>query len=181
MRNSLSTEELPSATRLQHKVGVNCCLPASWKEVSFYCIIQISFQSFNSVLQEEAEAYFCPTWVLTSFQEFTELQVVFPRSSVGKESACNAGDPGLIPGSRRSPEEGNSYPLQYFCLENSIDRGSWQATVHRVTKSQTWETNTFTYLVLKHQNIKILCFKFKYKRLFYSFDYICCFYQINIW
>ena len=61
----------------------------------------------------------------------------FPRSSVGKESACNVGDPGSIPGLGRSPGEGNGKPLQYSCLENSMDREAWWATVHRVTKSQT--------------------------------------------
>ena len=86
--------------------------------MSFYCIIQISFQSFNSILQEEAGAYFCPTWVLTSFQEFTELQVGFPHSSVGKEFACNARDLGLISGSGRSLGEGTGNPFQYSCLEN---------------------------------------------------------------
>ena len=86
--------------------------------MSFYGIIQISFQSFNSILLEEAEAYFCPIWVLTSFQEFAELQVGFPHSSVGKEYACNAGDLGLIPGSGRSPGEGTGNPLQYSCLEH---------------------------------------------------------------
>ena len=49
-----------------------------------------------------------------------------------KESAYNAGDRALIPGSGRSPGEGNGNPLQYFCLENSMDRGAWQATVHTV-------------------------------------------------
>ena len=61
----------------------------------------------------------------------------FPSSSVGKESACNAGDVGLIPGSGRSPGEGNVIPLQYFCLENSMDRGAWWATVHGIAKCQT--------------------------------------------
>ena len=56
----------------------------------------------------------------------------FPGGSEGKESACNAGDPGLIPGLRRSPGEVNGYPLQYPCLENSMDRGAWGATVHWV-------------------------------------------------
>ena len=60
----------------------------------------------------------------------------FPHSSVGKESTCNAGDPGLIPGSGRSPGEGNSntysIPLQYSCPESPIDRGAWQ--VHGVTR-----------------------------------------------
>ena len=58
----------------------------------------------------------------------------FPHSSVSKESACNAGDPGSIPGLERSPGEGNGSPLQYFCLENPMDRGAWQATVHGVTR-----------------------------------------------
>ena len=54
----------------------------------------------------------------------------FPHSSVGKDSACNGGDPGLISGSGRFPGEGNGNPLQYSCLENPIDRGTWQDTVH---------------------------------------------------
>ena len=58
----------------------------------------------------------------------------FPHSSVGKESAYNAGDPGLIPGSGRSPGEGNGNPLQYSCPENPMDRGAWQASVHGVTR-----------------------------------------------
>ena len=62
--------------------------------------------------------------------------VSFPSSSDGKASACNAGDLCLIPGSGRSPGEGNGNPLQYSCLENSMDRGAWQATVHGVAKSQ---------------------------------------------
>ena len=61
----------------------------------------------------------------------------FPGSSDGKESACNAGDPDSIPGSGRSPGEGNGTPLQYSCLENPMDRGAWWAIVHGVTKSQT--------------------------------------------
>ena len=54
----------------------------------------------------------------------------FPHSSVGKESACNAGDLGSIPGLGRSSGEGNGNPLQYSCLENPMDRGAWWATVH---------------------------------------------------
>ena len=52
----------------------------------------------------------------------------FPGGSVGKESACNVGDLGSISGLGRSPGEGHSYPLQYSGLENSMDRGAWQAT-----------------------------------------------------
>ena len=59
----------------------------------------------------------------------------FPgSSSEGKQSACNAGDLGLIPGSGRSPEEGNGNPLQYSGLENPMDIEAWQATVHRVAE-----------------------------------------------
>ena len=58
----------------------------------------------------------------------------FPCRSVGKESAYNAGDLGLIPGSGRSPGEGNGNPLQYSCLQNPMDRGAWWATVHGVTR-----------------------------------------------
>ena len=56
----------------------------------------------------------------------------FPRNSVGKESACRAEDLGSIPGSGRSPGEGNGNPLQYPCLENPMDRGAWGAAVHGV-------------------------------------------------
>ena len=54
-----------------------------------------------------------------------------------KESACNAGDPGSIPGTGRSPGEENGNPLQYSCTANPVDRGAWWATVHGVAKSQT--------------------------------------------
>ena len=59
------------------------------------------------------------------------------EGSEGKASACNAGDLGLIPGSGRSPGEGNDNPFQYSCLENSMARGAWQAIAHEVAKSQT--------------------------------------------
>ena len=55
----------------------------------------------------------------------------------GKEFACNAGDMGSMPVSERSPREGNGNPLQYSCLGNPMDRWSWWATVHEVTKSRT--------------------------------------------
>ena len=61
----------------------------------------------------------------------------FPGGSDGKESAYSAGDLGSIPGSGRALGEGHGNPLQYSCLENSMDRGARQATVHRVAKSRT--------------------------------------------
>ena len=70
----------------------------------------------------------------------------FHCGSDGKESACNTRDPGLIPGLGRFPTEGNGNPLQYSCLENSIDRGAWWAIVHGVTKSRTRLSDyTFNY------------------------------------
>ena len=64
----------------------------------------------------------------------------------GKESTCNAGDLGLIPVSGRSPGEGNGNPLQNSCLENSTDRGAWQATVHRAAKSLFLSYLNISYL-----------------------------------
>ena len=62
----------------------------------------------------------------------------FPDGSVGKESACNAVELGLIPGSSRSSGGGHGNPLQYPCLESPMDRGAWWAIVHGVSKSWTW-------------------------------------------
>ena len=64
----------------------------------------------------------------------------FPGSD-GKESVCNAGDLGSIPGFGRSPGERNGHPPQYSCLENSMDIGAWRAIIHRVAKSWTQLSN----------------------------------------
>ena len=80
----------------------------------------------------------------------------FPGGSVGKESACkagDAGDAGSIPGSGRSPGGGHGNPLQYFSLENPMDRGAWQAMIHRVTKSQT-QLNRLS--IAQHRNRKAI-------------------------
>ena len=69
------------------------------------------------------------------------MMMGFPVSSDGKESTCNAGDPGSISGQVRSPGEGNGNPLQYSRLENPMDRGAWWATIHGVTKSWTQFSN----------------------------------------
>ena len=63
----------------------------------------------------------------------------FPGSSDGKESACNTGDPDSIPGPGKSPGEGHDNPLQYSCLENSMDRGAWKAKVHGHKESDMTE------------------------------------------
>ena len=74
--------------------------------------------------------------LVQNFFSFT-LYICPHGGSDSKESICSAGDLDLIPVSERSPGEGNGSPLQYSCLENSMDRGAWQATVHGVAKSRT--------------------------------------------
>ena len=83
-------------------------------------------------------------WLPAPFKKKKEKGVEgsFSPGSDGKESACSAGDPGSIPGSRRSPGEGNGNLLQYSYLENSMDRGAWLATVHGITGSDTTEPLT---------------------------------------
>ena len=78
----------------------------------------------------------------------------FPGGSDGKVSACSAGDPGSIPGSGRSPGEGNGKPLQYSCLENPMDRETWRATAQRVTKSQKplKRLSTHAYRIIKMES-----------------------------
>ena len=63
-------------------------------------------------------------------EELLYMSLDFPSSSNGKESACSVGDLGSIPGLERTPGEGHGNPLQYSCLDNSMDRGAWQSTVH---------------------------------------------------
>ena len=95
-----------------------------------HCLLKKTLSSLLAILWNSAF-----NWMYLS------LSSGFPGGSDGKESTCNAGDPGLIPGLGRSPGEGNGYPFQYSCLKNSMDRGHWWATVHRVTKDMTeWLT-----------------------------------------
>ena len=76
----------------------------------------------------------CTSFVSELYQELSPT-LGFSGGSDAKESAYHVGDPGLIPGSGRSSGEGNGYPFQYSCLENSMDRGAWWATVHGFPKS----------------------------------------------
>ena len=75
----------------------------------------------------------------SAFHILSRLYLDFPGGLDGKVSACNAGDLGLIPGSGRPPGGGNGNPLQYSCLENSMDREAWQATFYGLPKSWTTE------------------------------------------
>ena len=91
----------------------------------------------------------------TKWLNWTERVQGFPGGSDGKESACNVGDLGSIPGSGRSPGEGKGNPLWYSCLENPMDRGAWWAIVHGVAKSQTRLSN-FTSLCSKQTGWRCL-------------------------
>ena len=77
-------------------------------------------------------------------QSFSYYLPGFPGGSDGKEPACNGGDPGSIPGSGRSPGEGNGYPLQYSWMENSMDRGAWQS-MRSQRVGRNWANNTLTF------------------------------------
>ena len=80
---------------------------------------------------------------------------LFPGGSDDKESACTVKDSGLIPGTGRSPGEGNGNPLQYSCLENPMDRGAWWAAVHGVAKSWTRLSDwRFHFLLWQHEECK---------------------------
>ena len=88
---------------------------------------------------------------LNHFQMHSSLSLGFPCGSDGKESACNEGHLGSIPGLGTSPGEGNGNPLQYSCLENPTDGGTWWATVHGVAKSWTQLSDFhFTLLNIIH-------------------------------
>ena len=100
----------------------------------------------------------CDSWLRKSHWRRDRLPTpVFlglPGGSAGKESVCNAGDLGSIPGLERSRGEGNGNLLQDSCLENPMDRGAWQATVHGVARSQTQLSN-FTSLQLVSRFIHV--------------------------
>ena len=106
-----------------------------WVVISFSRGIsptQGSHSSLLCFLHWQADSLHCATWE-SHIHIYTYIYIDTCASN-SKESACNAGDPGLIPGLGRSPGEGNGYPLQYSCLENSMDR---RATVHGVSKNPT--------------------------------------------
>ena len=92
----------------QKRIHITFSVPPSHSQLGLFTAMKLNLSSFHTGL---------------------------PGSSDGKESACNAGDLSSIPGSGRSPRGGHGNPLQHSCLENSMDRGAWRATVHRFVKS----------------------------------------------
>ena len=105
----------------------SCCFSRTSEELT------ICFMSIMPFLQ-------CRHSSLALLRHWAEI-FGFSGGSDGKESTCNSGDPGLIPGSGRSPGEENGNPLHCSCLENPMDRGTWRVTVHGLKKSQTQQSN----------------------------------------
>ena len=116
---------------MTRRAAGECMGPAPCAKLFFPAEIFAAWSPSSFLIYTRTHAH---THTYTRTRTHTHTYMGFPGDSDGKESACNAGDPGLVPGSGRSPGEGNIYPLQYSCLENSKDRGAWQATVHRVAK-----------------------------------------------
>ena len=100
-----------------------------WRLQFFHVLADICYFLFFLIIIFMIVTVIAITATLSSSQ-------AFPSGSLGKESACSAGNPGSIPGLGRSPGEGNGNLLQYRCLENSMDGGAWQSTVHGVVRSR---------------------------------------------
>ena len=135
----ISTTALRQKVLSSIKSEIRCWRVLLW--VTFPALLCSSKEEIQQLRQRKS-------WAASGvWSELYTPLLCFPGGSEGKASACNAGDLGSIPGSGRSPGEGNGNPLQYSFLENPMDRGSWQTIVHRVTKSQT-RLSDFTLLSL---------------------------------
>ena len=111
-------------------------------EYTLYIASDLDFKKFNNisvsnVLNVLLLDDFNPLTLLLINDDYIIIYMGFPGGSDNKESACSAGFSGLIPESGKSPGAGNGYPVQYSCLENSMDRGAWGAKVYGVAKSWT--------------------------------------------
>ena len=127
--------------------------------------------------------------LLKNFPQFVAIHTVtslgFPDSSNGKESACNGGDLGLIPGLGRSPGEGHGNALQYSHLENSMGRGAWRAPIYGVTKSQTQPSDHYFHFYFLSYSQRLYCSQWSRSRYFLKFP---CFlvwsngyWQFDLW
>ena len=127
---------------VQVNVGTNYSVSAGWFHICGFNQLRIKNiwkKKFHKVPQSKSICLAATVYIAYTLQRYYKE---FPGGGSGKkESAYSAGDSSLIPGSGRSPGEGNGYPLQYSCLENSMDRGAWQAIAHGVAKSLTWLNN----------------------------------------
>ena len=111
-----------------------------WSIVDLQCCV-----SFRCSTSESVSVTYI--YIYVYMYVYTHTHMRSPGGSGSKESACNVGDLSSIPGSGRSPGKENGNPVQYSCLENTMDRRAWQATVHRVTKSQT-QLSDFTFIYI---------------------------------
>ena len=110
-------------------------------------LVHSSWNLWNFLNGQNHKDLFCYVNEIT-FRKHLSTRVSLMAQTVKKKkkNAYNAGDAGWIPGSERLPREENGYLLHYFCLENSMDRGAWWVTVHRVAKvGQDWAIKTFTF------------------------------------
>ena len=125
-----------------------------WVEYPVLCsrLLLVTYFIYNGVYRSNAQRR---VWGLKSviplhgkFIIILNLTLVLFGGSECKESACNSGDLGLIPGSKRSPGEGTGYPFQYSCLENSMDRRGWQAiSMESQRVGHHWATNTSGFIL----------------------------------
>ena len=112
---------------------------------NWFCLKLIWYFPLNFLSELTLHVFLCP--FIFNLRVF--LYWYFLHSPVSKESACNEGDPGLIPGSGRSPGEGKGNTLQYSCLENPMDRGAWQATVYAVVRVRhDWATKHTAHIFI---------------------------------
>ena len=163
-------------------ISVGQCYSKDWISFSWMAIFSTGIciepspeNSLNLLLHIEVETY---NKEKPEFQSLF-LSLGFPDGTMVKNPPTNAGDTrngDSIPGSGRSPGEGNGNPLQYSCLENSMDRRVWQAMVHKVSKSQTWLKQLSTHTHIKHFGMKtVLMRDFQFLKFslwqFSSIDY----------
>ena len=116
--------------------------PSHKRHPSFFLVIsRISLGEASCHVVKASRQTYEMVHLVKNWSFLPTALVSFAGGADCKESARNAGDPGSIPGSGRSPEEGSDSPLQYSCPENSMDRGACRAIIHGVTKSRTWLNN----------------------------------------
>ena len=153
------------------------CISPLTKEQLFMCMIAICISYVAKWLFTFLPTYkylYINVYIFIYKCIYIHTYTGFPGGSEVKSSTCNAGDLGSIPGSGRSPGEGNGNPLQYSCLENPMDRGAWWATVHGVAKSQTRLSDfpfTFTFTHI-YSGIFIVTYICEYFLHFVSYLFI---------
>ena len=136
--------------------SVNRVLP--WLPPTLFSVPCYLFPSTSWTPPEEGNLHPCFSFLtMHSLTLHNFICKLYPPGSDSRESACNAGDLGLIPGSGRSPEGGKSNPLQYSCLENSMDRGAWQAnSPWNCKESDMTEQLTHTHTLYGNVFLKVI-------------------------